>query len=288
MSDELENQIEAILFASGKGVSIEDLSKICDVSETKIKNSVKKLKENYDSRDSGLKVDFINDKWKLTVRSKYVPHIEKLVSETELPAPVLKTLAVVAFKSPILQSEIIDMRGQGAYDHIKQLAKEGLLTKENHGRSYILKITEKFYEYFDVEGDEEIRDVFSKLKEKQQQKLGELEVIDIEERKRREDKNQSKLDVVEIENSEMKDHNNIFDDVEKKEENFEINPEKEVEKKENKKFLTDIDSQIEELSKRLDNKENDVEALEKEEDSEEEKDDEKESSEEKKEEENYL
>ena len=59
-------------------------------------------------------------------------------------------------------------------------------------------------------------------------------------------------------------------------------------KKENKKFLTDIDSQIEELSKRLDNKENDVEALEKEEDSEEEKDDEKESSEEKKEEENYL
>lgn len=256
MTKEIQNQIEAILFASGKGVSIQDICKICDISEKIANQEIKKLKEDYSIRDSGLLIDFINDKWKISIKGKYVPHIEKLVSETELAPSVLKTLAVVAFKTPVLQSEIIDMRGQGAYDHINQLAKEGFLTKESHGRSFILKITEKFYNYFDVEGDEEIREVFAKLKESQQEKLGELEVVEIEKHKKKleEKEKQSKLDVVDIPEAGLKDHNTIFDDEVINEEKEKIIQEKNEEKQKENEFLSKIDSQIEEISKKLNQK----------------------------------
>ena len=179
MKDELCNRIEAILFASGKGVEEKELGKLCNETPRKILNALNKLKDEYEKRECSLVVNESSKKWKLTVRGKYVIDIHKLVSETELPQATLKTLAIIAFKSPVLQSEIIDMRGQSAYEHIKLMVENGLVTKEHHGRSYILKITEKFYNYFDVEGDEEIRDVFAQLSESHNEKLGKLDVIDI-------------------------------------------------------------------------------------------------------------
>ena len=248
-SKELENKIEAILFASGKGVRVIDLSKNCEESEKKILDALKRLQKEYSERDTSLQISTNEDRWKLTVKSKYVVHIEKLVSETELPQPVLKTLAVVAFKSPVLQSEIVDMRGQGAYDHIKQLVGEKFITKDESGRSYVLKITDKFYEYFDVEGDEEIREVFAKLKEQQIQKLGELEVIDIEKEK----KNHAKTSGL-AEDSEAKEILKglevikIQEDSETKER---LLSEKRERRENEKIFLSDMDSQINNLSKKI-------------------------------------
>ena len=175
---ELKNRIEAILFASGKGVSEKDLAEYCESTPRKVVNQLKELQEEFLTRDGSLIISKHQDKWKLTVRSKYVSDIQHIASETELSGPILKTLAVIAFKSPVLQSEIIDVRGQSAYEHIKRLVGDKLITKEVEGRSYILKITEKFYNYFDVEGDEEIREVFESLR-KQQQKITELEIIEI-------------------------------------------------------------------------------------------------------------
>jgi segregation and condensation protein B len=247
MSKELENQIEAILFASGKGVAISEIAKIVNESDKKILVALKNLEKEYSSRDTSLQISTKEDKWKLTVKSRYVEHIEKLVSETELPQPILKTLAIVAFKSPVLQSEIIDIRGQGAYDHINILTKEKLITKDPEGRSFVLKITDKFYQYFDVEGDEEIRDVFEKLRTEQIKKLGELEIVDVEpeiiKMNSAENSNVenveglSGLEIVETDGTETN-----HDEFKKQK-----NEEKEIQKT----FLADIDSQIDQISKRL-------------------------------------
>jgi segregation and condensation protein B len=254
---ELENQIEAILFASGKGVNVKKLAELCETNEKEILKAMRNLKNIYDERDSSLQISEHTDKWKLTVKSKYVHKIEMLVSETEMSQTVLKTLAMIAFKSPVLQSEIIDARGQSAYDHIKVLVQEKFVTKEESGRSYILKITDKFYEYFDVEGDLEIRELFSKLREEHTQKLGELEIVDIDELKNikteqealekgenlDDEKSLLELKVVdsEIDND---GHDKLFEDEEKKELIRE-------EKINQKKFLSDIDSKIEAISSRI-------------------------------------
>jgi len=247
MSKELENQIEAILFASGKGVAISEIAKIVNESDKKILVALKNLEKEYSSRDTSLQISTKEDKWKLTVKSKYVEHIEKLVSETELPQPILKTLAIVAFKSPVLQSEIIDIRGQGAYDHINILTKEKLITKDPEGRSFVLKITDKFYQYFDVEGDEEIRDVFEKLRTEQIKKLGELEIVDVE-------PEQIKMNASEnsnVENVEGLSGLEIVEADGNETNHDEFKKQKNEEKEIQKTFLSDIDSQIDQISKRL-------------------------------------
>ena len=245
--EELQNKIEAILFASGKGVSEEELAKFCEEKPAKIKKAIAALAETYQTRESSLVIVSHNEKWKLTVRGKYTPYIEKIVSETELPRTVLKTLALIAYKSPVLQADIVNMRGQSAYDHIKELVKEKLVTKEESGRSFILKITDKFYNYFDVEGDEEIRDLFENLRKKHQQ-ITELEIINIAEEQEKQEDNKAKLGNLKVVDSNSnKDHEEIFDE--------EITPRRnektEEEKQEEESFLTDIDSRIGELSKRI-------------------------------------
>jgi len=195
---ELKNRLEAILFASGKGISESDLVDYTEAKLSEIKKELEKLKKEYEERESSLAIIDIDKKWKISVKGKYTLDVQKIVSETELPKPILKTLAVVAYKSPVLQSDIIHMRGQSAYDHIKVLTKQKLITKDEHGRSYILKITDKFYNYFDVDGDEDIRDMFKKLREMHEQKLGELEIVDIPENKNKENKI-GDLEVVPIE-----------------------------------------------------------------------------------------
>lgn len=174
---ELKNKIEAILYASGKGVGLEDLCIYCDTKPKQVEKALHELQKEFEERGGSLVFSEVNSRWKLTVSGKYTTDIQKIVSETELPNPILKTLAVVAYKSPVLQSDIVSMRGQTAYEHIKELVKQKFITKEEKGRSYILKITDKFYNYFDVEGDDEIREVFAKLREQQEQLAG-LEIVD--------------------------------------------------------------------------------------------------------------
>ena len=80
--------------------------------------------------------------------------VEKLCP-VELKPAVLRTLSVIALKEPIRQSALKDMRGSNAYEHVQELLEKGLIsrTKDKNGRSYNLKTTPKFAEYFKLKGD---------------------------------------------------------------------------------------------------------------------------------------
>ena len=166
-----KNKAEALLFSAGKRLSLEFITQSINAKD---KNLVKKalidLKNEYDSRNSSLMITEDADSWKIVVREKYVSIARKVNSEMELSKTIMETLAVIAWKTPILQSEVIRIRTNKAYDHIEELINSGFVTKEKKGRSFILKISQKFYDYFDVEGKEDIRQVFSKIKEAPGQK----------------------------------------------------------------------------------------------------------------------
>ena len=78
--------------------------------------------------------------------------------------PVQKTLAIIAFKNPVLQAEVIKIRGNKAYDHIKLLKDEGLLISEKSGRTKLLKLTPQFYDYFDI-AEPQLKQKFEQIKE---------------------------------------------------------------------------------------------------------------------------
>ena len=90
----------------------------------------------------------------LQVKQDHMDIVEKLCP-VELRPPVLKTLTVIALKEPIRQSYLKDLRGSNAYEHVAELLEKGLISrhKDKNGRSFNIKTTAKFNEYFKLKGD---------------------------------------------------------------------------------------------------------------------------------------
>ena len=58
------------------------------------------------------------------------------------------------WRYPIVQSEVVKLRNAKAYDHMKQLEEMGFVMKEKYSRTFKVKLTKKFFEYFDLPSDE--------------------------------------------------------------------------------------------------------------------------------------
>ena len=147
---ENKHKVEAVLFAVGKEISTERLASLCDLKEKEVNKVMKGLVEEYDTQENSLKVVQRESNWKLTVKDEYMGLVNNLVSETDLDKPLMETLAVIAWKYPVVQSEVIKLRHSKAYDHIKQLLELGFVQKVRSGRTFKLKLTKKFFEYFDL------------------------------------------------------------------------------------------------------------------------------------------
>ena len=144
-------QVEAILFAVGKKISPEKIAILTSLELKEVNKVLKNLQKEYVAlENSSLKVeDYDDGMWKLTVRDKYIPVVSTLVEETELERPLMETLAVIAWKYPIVQSEIVKLRGSGAYEHMRALVERGFIEKVPFGRTFKVKLTKKFFQYFD-------------------------------------------------------------------------------------------------------------------------------------------
>lgn len=149
-----EKKVEAVLFAVGKEITPERISSLCSLDLKEVNRIVKKLISKYADRDNSLKIVKMDNGWKLTVEDEFIPLVSNIVSSTELERPLMDTLAVIAWKYPIVQSEIIKLRGTGAYEHMKMLEEQGFIVKEKFGRTYKVKLTQKFFEYFDLPSEE--------------------------------------------------------------------------------------------------------------------------------------
>ena len=62
----------------------------------------------------------------------------------------------MALKKRILQSELVELRGSGAYDHIKELMERGFIERkrQSEGRSFWISLTDKFHRTFALKGHE--------------------------------------------------------------------------------------------------------------------------------------
>lgn len=190
-NDEHIRQVEALLFASGGGIKIETMMDITGFTKAQILDAIDHLTQEYKQRNSSIIILPEGESYKMAVAEKYLTHVHKINPHTELTRQVLETLAVIAWKQPVLQSEVIHIRTSAAYEHIGELVDKGFVTKEVSGRSFLLKLTQKFYDYFDLPDQARVRDLFKDVANKgeaqstvvdfeEQPKLGSLEVYDAE------------------------------------------------------------------------------------------------------------
>lgn len=149
-----KNRIEAILFTTGKFMEAEEIAQLCGIGSIgHVKEAIQELKQDYTTRETSLNLIEEEGSYKLTIKKEYNYLTTGLLDQSELDGPTLKTLSLIAYKQPALQSEIIDMRGVGAYDHIRVLKEHQFILSEKKGRTRVIKLAPKFYDYFDlVEG----------------------------------------------------------------------------------------------------------------------------------------
>jgi segregation and condensation protein B len=147
--------VEAALYAAGRPL---DLNEICSILKTRSKNKARKLAkalmQGYVSRDSALEIlELKDERYVLQLKPDLTPLVRKLVNKPLLSAGPLKTLSYIAYRQPVSQKRVIDLRGHHAYGHVKQLKEMNLVASERSGRSSLLKTTEYFADYFGLSHD---------------------------------------------------------------------------------------------------------------------------------------
>jgi len=150
--------IEAALYVAGRPL---DLNELCQVAGSRSKKRVTKYVENliadYKARNSAIEIlSLKNERYVLQVKAEFTPLIKKLVNRPLLSSGPLKTLSYIAYRQPISQKRVIEVRGQHAYGHVKMLKDMGLIITERAGRSLALKTTDYFADYFGLTTDTSI------------------------------------------------------------------------------------------------------------------------------------
>ena len=147
--------IEALLFAMPEA-TVDELSKKSGISKSQVNKILNELKEEYKER--GIRLINEGEIWKFTIIQDAA---EKVKLPPEFPKSLVETLAVIAANRPIKQSDIIKIRGNRAYEHIKKLENLGFIQSERHGNTLIIDLTDKFFEYFSI-SNEELNKIFPK------------------------------------------------------------------------------------------------------------------------------
>jgi len=152
--EQLKARIEAVLFTTAQALSIKEIAEILNEEDVeKTEEAMLELIMDYSARPGALEIDDENG-YILQVKEEHMDIVEKLCP-VELKPAALRTLSVIALKEPIRQTDLKELRGSTAYEHVQELLEKGLIskTRDKNGRSYNLKTTPKFAEYFKLKGD---------------------------------------------------------------------------------------------------------------------------------------
>ncbi|MFM8296043.1 MAG: SMC-Scp complex subunit ScpB [Microcystaceae cyanobacterium] len=148
----LATKLEAILYLKAQPLTIAALAEATGCDRPEVEEALIELMEDYAHRDSALEVIEGEQGYSLQLRTAFQNLIQDFIP-AELGTGSLRTLAAIALKSPILQTDLINLRGSSAYQQVQELVEAGFVRKrrQTDGRSYWLEITDKFHQYFEVD-----------------------------------------------------------------------------------------------------------------------------------------
>ena len=204
---EIENKkaiIEAILFACGREVKINELMSALELSGEDILSIIESLKADYEIGNRGIEIIRVNDGFQLTTKKEYYEYIYPIFdkrSKPNLSNSALETLSIIAYNPKITRPEIEAIRGVNSDGTMYKLLEYNLVEAvgkaDAPGRPTMYEVTTEFYRMFGFSNMEELPDLPRyKLDENQQIVIDEI----IEENKEQEDIKEEKNQ--EIDNNE--------------------------------------------------------------------------------------
>ncbi len=150
--------IEAALYVAGRPLDLNALGSVIKTrSKRKIQHLVRTLVEDYRKRDTALEILQLEDKrFVLQLKAEYTPAVRRLSIRPLLSTGPLKTLSYIAYRQPVLQTQVVEVRGSHAYLHLKQLEDLGLISRERAGRTSLLRTTGFFADYFGLSHNQKV------------------------------------------------------------------------------------------------------------------------------------
>ncbi len=147
---------EAILFAADSSVPLDKLTEIIEEAERReIREALKSLAEEYDSEERPYALAEVAGGWQIYCRpeySKWVRELHKGRIPTRLSQAALETLAIIAYKQPIVRAEIETIRGVDSSGVLATLMRRDLTTIAGRapgmGRALMYRTTKEFLRYF--------------------------------------------------------------------------------------------------------------------------------------------
>lgn len=170
--------IEALLFAWGEPLAITEIKKVLDVDQKEVLQLLESYKRELSQADRGLRIVTIEDAVQLSTKPEVYSMIKDYAKDQQmkkLSNAALETLSIIAYRQPIIKSDIEDIRGVKCDQVIKNLMEVGLVEitgrMERPGRPNIYGTTSFFLSHFglqsleDLPRDEEITENLNFLEE---------------------------------------------------------------------------------------------------------------------------
>jgi segregation and condensation protein B len=151
----VESVVEALLFASDESLTPARLSEIVGTNVRQLRKHIDDLNEKYKANNNAFRIEQIAGGYQMLTLSEYNHWLKKLVrarDDGKLSQPALETLAIIAYKQPIIRADIEAIRGVAAGEMIRNLMYKGLVKitgrAEIVGRPMLYGTTKKFLEVF--------------------------------------------------------------------------------------------------------------------------------------------
>jgi len=162
--DNARSVIEALLFASEKPLTLEQIKKVLDgMDTTQIRAILEELGRDYEQSGRGIRLAEIAGGFQIATFAGYSSFLKKLFKERNaqsLSRPALETLAIIAYKQPLTKLEVELLRNVNVDGVIKSLLEKNLIRisgrKKVAGRPFVYGTTRQFMEYFGLKSLEEL------------------------------------------------------------------------------------------------------------------------------------
>lgn len=151
----LESVIEAVLFASDEPLTVVRLASITESTTKQVREHIENLNKKYQDNNHAFRIEQIAGGFQMLTLSSYNHWLKKLLrarSETKLSPAAMETLAIIAYKQPVIRADIEAIRGVAVGEVIRSLSYKGLVKivgrAEILGRPMLYGTTKKFLEVF--------------------------------------------------------------------------------------------------------------------------------------------
>lgn len=155
--DDLKNIIETLLFVADEPLAADRIKKLLVEPEpAEIRAALEALQAEYETRRGGFYLTEVAGGFQFRTRPEYNGWVRRLVDPkpVRLSKAALETLAIIAYKQPIIRADVEHIRGVDCGGVLRQLLERKLVRvlgrREIPGRPLIYATTRKFLETFDL------------------------------------------------------------------------------------------------------------------------------------------